>query len=75
MGKVSKKYNMKSKSPEFFCFILKRGGIKSFKNVKGGMYQKRLGTTGVHRNCAITDLPYLNFAGASTLFQAVFIFN
>ena len=30
----------------------------------------------VHRNCAITDLPYLmNFVGASTLIQALFIFN
>ena len=31
---------------------------------------------GAHRNCAITDLPYLmNFVGASSFLQALLIFN
>ena len=54
---------MKAKSPAFFYFIsfyFEKGGIKSFKNVKGGMYQKRLGTTGLEFTAV---LHYLYIAG------------
>ena len=44
IGKVDKKHNMKAKSPCFFIlFYFEKGGIKDFKTVKGGMYQKRMG--------------------------------
>ena len=48
--KSIKKHNMKAKIPMFFIlFYFEMGGIKGLKNVKGGMYQKRLGTTDLTR--------------------------
>ena len=42
--KSTKKALHESKKPRAFYFILKREKL-SFKNVKGGMYRKRLGAT------------------------------